>query len=118
CTAGGKDWRPSSPPPSPDRRKRMKPMRCKSYRARLHEWLDQPSAPALPADLAEHVRSCTMCRKLIKQWNAIEVQMLAARTEVPDLSRGFRASLQARLQGPPVSQPVWSSIRMSWPVID
>src|SRR5437016_5251396 len=96
----------------------MKPMRCNSYRARLHEWLDQPSAPALPADLAEHVRSCTPCRKLIKQWNAIEVQMLAARNDTPDLSPGFRTSLRARLQGSPVARPSWNPPRVHWPMID
>lgn len=75
-------------------------MGCKPYRARLHEWLDTPSPASLPPELADHVRSCEDCRVLVKRWNAIEVQMLAMRTETPQISPDFRESLAARLQTP------------------
>ena len=75
-------------------------MGCKPYRTRLHDWLDTPSPASLPPELAEHVRVCEDCRLLVKRWNAIEVQMLAMRTESPQISPDFRESLAVRLDAP------------------
>lgn len=80
-------------------------MRCEKMRARLHGWLDQPSASSLPAELADHVRECGNCRAFVKQWNSIEIQLQTMRHDGPQPSPGFREALKVRLQSPPERQP-------------
>jgi predicted anti-sigma-YlaC factor YlaD len=77
-------------------------MRCDRSRARIQDWLDEPGAPAMPAEIREHIRDCTDCRSFIKRWNTIEAGLMTMREQAPRLSPDFGHSLQARLHAGPV----------------
>lgn len=82
-------------------------MSCTTIRARLHDWMDQPGAPGMPAEVALHVHDCADCRSFIKRWNSIELSIQSARSDVPPMSSGFRAAIYDRLDQPRVRRPMF-----------
>ncbi|MGC8669027.1 MAG: hypothetical protein ACP5VE_13010 [Chthonomonadales bacterium] len=73
-------------------------MACAKGKRIIQNWLDQPHGGPAPHDVATHLRECLSCRAFVQRWNAIEIQMMAARRDAPPLSHDLTRAIWTRIR--------------------
>ena len=86
-------------------------MSCKRIRHEMHRWLDSALPGAMPKPIRDHIRTCSDCHLLLKQWNAIEVGLVSMRTQTPAVSASFASGLDKRLEGVSQGSSILNALR-------